>query len=171
MSSSGIKLRKLISAYLFISFLYLLLNSSAIASAISGRVVKVADGDTITNLTPEKNQIKIRLYGIDTPERKQPYCKKAGKFTSSLVAGKDLKVEVYDIDRYGRTVGVVYVDGINVNQEILRAGFAWQYRKYCGASFCPGWFKLEQEARAAKMGIWADPNPVPPWEWRRLRKK
>ena len=78
------------------------LNSSAIASAITGRVVKVADGDTITNLTPETNQIKIRLYGIDTPERKQPYCKKAGKFTSSLVAGKDLKVEVYDIDRYGR---------------------------------------------------------------------
>ena len=131
----------------------------------------MADGDTITILTAEKDQVKIRLYGIDTPERKQPYSKKAGKFTSSLVAGKDVKVEVYDTDRYGRTVGVVYVDGINVNQEILRAGYAWQYRKYCVASFCPSWSKLEQEAKAVKKGLWADPNPLPPWEWRRLRKK
>ena len=167
MSPSGIKPRKLITVYLFISLLCLIIHSSAIADTITGKVVKVADGDTITILTPKKDQVKIRLYGIDTPERKQPYSKKAGKFTSSLVAGNDVKVEVYDIDRYGRTVGVVYVDGIDVNQEILRAGYAWQYRKYCVASFCPSWLKLEQEANAAKRGLWADPNAIPPWEWRR----
>ena len=115
---------------LVILWLTLLISLKASADAITGRVVKVADGDTITILTQQKNQVKIRLNGIDTPERKQPYSNKAQQFTSSLVAGKDVSVEIYDTDRYGRMVGVVYADSTNVNQEIVRAGFAWLYRKY-----------------------------------------
>ena len=115
---------------LVILWLTLLIVLTASADAITGRVVKVADGDTITILTQQKNQVKIRLNGIDTPERKQPYSNKAQQFTSSLVAGKDVSVEIYDTDRYGRMVGVVYADSTNVNQEIVRAGFAWLYRKY-----------------------------------------
>ena len=115
---------------LVILWLTLLISLTASADAITGRVVKVADGDTITILTQQKNQVKIRLNGIDTPERKQPYSNKAQQFTSSLVAGKDASVEIYDTDRYGRMVGVVYADSTNVNQEIVRAGFAWLYRKY-----------------------------------------
>ena len=83
--------------------------------------------------------------------------------------GSENKQEIYDIDRYGRAVGVVYIDGTNVNQEILRAGYAWQYRRYCKAAFCSDWIKLEEVATAAKMGLWADPKAMPPWEWRRVK--
>jgi endonuclease YncB( thermonuclease family) len=170
MLSPVTKPRKLVTAYLFITFICLFLHSSAIATTITGEVVKVADGDTITILTPEREQVKIRLYGIDTPERKQPYSRKAGQFTSSLVAGKKVQVEVYDNDRYGRIVGVVFADGVNVNEEILRAGYAWQYRKYCKADFCDDWLKLEEQAKAAKLGLWSEPKAMPPWEWRRLKR-
>ena len=150
--------------------LLLLVQTIVAATTIAGKVVKVADGDTITILTPQNKQVKIRLYGVDTPERKQPYSKKAGQFTSSLVAGKDVHVEVYDTDRYGRKVGVVYVGNTNVNQEVVRAGFAWQYRKYCKAPFCSDWLTLEKKAREAKIGLWVDPKPMQPWEWRKSQR-
>jgi len=88
--------------------------------------VSVADGDTITILSNHNQQTKIRLYGIDTPEKSQAFGKKAKKFTASLTAGKQVSVKVYDKDRYGRSVGVVFVGGTNVNEEIIRAGYAWQ---------------------------------------------
>ncbi|RJX18482.1 MAG: nuclease [Desulforudis sp.] len=133
---------------------------------IAGRVVSVADGDTITILTTAK-QIKIRLYGIDTPEGGQEFGQKAKQFTSSLVYGKQAEVKVYDTDRYGRTVGVVLVEGKNVNEEIIRAGYAWQFQKYCSESFCQSWRKLAEGARTQRIGLWRDKNPTPPWEWRR----
>ena len=89
------------------------------------------------------------------------------KFTEELL--KLAEQEVYDIDRYGRTVGVVYIDGTNVNQEILRAGYAQHYRRYCKTAFCSDWIELEEVATAAKMGLWADPKAMPPWEWRRVK--
>lgn len=133
---------------------------------IQGKVVSVADGDTITILQNNK-QYKIRLYGIDTPEKKQDFGQKAKKFTSDMVFKQDVKVIAYDIDRYGRTVGMVYIDQKCLNEELIRNGFAWVYKRYCGEDFCRHWQQLEQEARTNKHGLWIYDNPIPPWDFRR----
>ena len=138
---------------------------SAPAYDLSGRVVKVTDGDTITILDANQTQYKVRLYGIDTPEYKQPYSRAATKILADLVAGEGVGVDVKDTDRYGRTVGVVYRGNINVNLEMVKSGYAWWYKRY--APLSDELRDAEQRARAKGLGHWADPNAIPPWEWRR----
>jgi endonuclease YncB( thermonuclease family) len=135
------------------------------AYELSGRVVKVSDGDTITILDDSNTQHKIRLHGIDTPEYKQDYGQAARNAMSRLLAGKTVGIDVKDRDRYGRTVGVVYVDGLNANLEMVRLGYAWWYRQY--AQFDSDLERAETNARQRGLGLWAAPNPVPPWDWRR----
>ncbi|NCU31377.1 MAG: nuclease [Candidatus Moranbacteria bacterium] len=150
-------------------FLIILANIPALA--FSGKVVHVADGDTITVLNSDKEQIKVRLYGIDTPERKQAFGAKATNFTKKMAAGKMVEVEIKDTDRYGRTVGLVKIAGGRVlNEELVRSGFAWVYTKYCKIpSLCVPWKALEESARKSRAGLWYDKNPVPPWEWRKKK--
>ena len=106
--------------------------------AWSGKVVKVADGDSITVLR-NKTQVKIRPYGIDCPERGQAFGKKAKQFTSKMVYGKVVEVEVMDTDRYGRTVALVAVNKQILNEELLKAGYAWVYYQYCHEIICHAW--------------------------------
>jgi len=134
----------------------------------TGKVIKVLDGDTVTVLRG-KESVKIRLWGIDTPERKQAFGTKAKKFTSKLVFGKIVTVEEKDIGRYGRVVGVVKLsDGTNLNQELVKNGFAWWYRQFAKKDKTLP--KLEEEARKARRGLWSQKNPIPPWKFRRLKK-
>jgi micrococcal nuclease len=146
-----------------LSLLFTLFLFPSLCHTLTGKVISVADGDTITILDSGKRQHKIRLYGIDCPESRQAFGKAAKKLTSRLTYKKTATVTEYDTDRYGRTVGVVQVGGVNVNEEIIRAGYAWQYRKYCKASFCDDWLKVEGKARNAKAGLWGDSEAVPPW--------
>jgi micrococcal nuclease len=139
------------------------------AHAWMAKVVSVTDGDTIKVYNAEQGQIKIRFYGIDTPEKAQPYGKAAGKYLASLIAGATVAIETVTKDRYGRTVGIVSDSEININQEMVRAGYAWVYRKYCDRSFCSDWLQLEDKARNSKIGLWQEPNPIPPWEWRKSK--
>ena len=139
------------------------------AHAWVAKVVSVTDGDTIKVYNAEKGQVKIRLYGIDSPEKGQPYGQVAGKYLASLIAGSIVDIESVDTDRYGRTVGIVSDSEKNINQEMVRAGYAWVYRKYCDKEFCDFWLALEKDAKAIKMGLWQEPNPIPPWEWRRRK--
>ncbi len=143
---------------------------SAHAATISGRVVGVHDGDTLTLLDAGKHQTKIRLAEIDTPESAQPYGSRAKQALSDLVFGKMVQVDVRDIDRYGRTVGRVSVHGTDVNAALVAAGAAWVYRQY---SKDPRLLALEAEARAAQRGLWALPEAqrIPPWEWRRTQRE
>ncbi len=107
---------------------------------------------------------RIRLHGIDCPEKRQAFGKRAKQFTSTLVFGNTVTVQVLDRDRYGRTVGVVLLpDGRSLNHELVRAGLAWMYRRYTNDQSLSD---LEEEARVARRGLWADPHAVPPWEWR-----
>ncbi len=140
------------------------LTSGAEPRILDGRVVGVTDGDTLTLLV-DREQVRIRLAQIDAPELNQPYGKKAKTGLSTLAFGKQARVEVADIDRYGRTVGEVFVDGIDVNREMVRAGHAWAYTKY---SHTTEIIELEDSARAAKKGLWALPENQrePPWLWR-----
>jgi micrococcal nuclease len=137
---------------------------------ITGKVIGLSDGDTITVLQ-DSIKYKIRLYGIDSPESHQDFGTKAKQFTSDLVFGKQVKVVQQDIDRkFRRTVGTVYVGNLCLNQEIIKNGFAWVYVRYCHLPMCKDWMKLEEQARNSKIGLWSHPNPTPPWDFRKGNK-
>ena len=132
-------------------------------------VVGISDGDTITVLHGGKGE-KIRLFGIDTPEKGQAFGNKAKQFTSKMAYGKTVEVKTKDIDRYGRTVALIDVNGQSLNEELIKNGFAWVYRKYCVESFCEDWLNFEAIARYGKIGIWSESNPIPPWEYRKNQR-
>jgi len=131
---------------------------------LDGRVVGVGDGDSLTLLV-DRERIRIRLAQIDAPELGQPYGKRAKAALSALAFGKRARVEVVDIDRYGRTVGEVFVDGIDLNREMVREGHAWAYTQYAHSTEI---IALEDAARAAEKGLWSLPESQrePPWIWR-----
>ena len=139
--------------------------SVAFADVITGKVVGVADGDTVTVLTPAKKQVKVRLDGVDAPEKAQAFGDKSKQFTSQMVFGKQVSVDVKETDRYGRSVGVVSVDGKNLNVALVSNGFAWWYREY--AKDNEVLMNAESRARRERVGLWADANPVAPWDFRR----
>ena len=115
-------------------------------------------------LLDNNTTIKIRLINIDCPERKQPYSAVAIRFLSDHIFGNRVKVVVDSKDRYGRSLGWVYYDDKNLNKEILKAGLAWHYRRYSKDKELQA---LEDQARAEKVGLWKDKNPIPPWDWMR----
>ena len=130
-------------------------------------VVEVLAGDTLEALQRGK-AVRIRLNGIDCPEKGQPYGKAAKQFTSEMTLGKPVTVEVKHLEKEGLLVAdVILPDGAVLNQELVEAGLAWRSRKY-GKS--PVLAVLEQAARKARRGLWADPNPVAPWCWRKRQK-
>jgi endonuclease YncB( thermonuclease family) len=135
----------------------------------SARVIGITDGDTIKVLTADKQQIKIRLYGIDCPERRQAWGNRAREAASEAVFGKDVYIYPVNTDRYGRVVAIVAAPGQeNLNAWLVKSGLAWVYPQYCKRpEICDRLRALEQEAREDKIGLWADKNPVAPWEWRR----
>lgn len=139
--------------------------------AFTGKVVNVADGDTVTVLAKGNQQTRIRLYGIDAPEKRQAFGQKSKDALARILAGKTVDVQVLDVDRYGRSVGVITTDGINANREMINNGLAWVYTRYCTKKFCREWETLEQSARRAKRGLWLDADPMPPWEWRKNNRR
>lgn len=135
----------------------------------TGMVVGVADGDTITVLDVGKVQHKIRLTGIDAPEKKQPFGNRSKQNLSGMIFNKTVTVETIKRDRYGRELGKVLVGGKDVNLEQVHAGMAWHYKKYertQSGTDRQAYAVAENEAKAAKRGLWADSEPTPPWEWR-----
>lgn len=153
--------------FLLIVTFVLIFPLICVSQSIQGKVVRIADGDTITILDSTKLQIRVRLYGIDCPENGQDFANVAKKFTSDLCFSKQVTVDVKDVDRYGRTVGIVWVsDSINVNLELLSEGLAWHY-KYFDQS--EEFAQAEHIARTNKKGLWAQMNAVATWEYRRKR--
>jgi endonuclease YncB( thermonuclease family) len=140
-------------------------SSSLKREVLIGRVVNVSDGDTFTLLDEDNRQTKIRLYGIDCPEKGQPFGEKARLYAASLIAGKTVRVKVIDTDRYGRKVGfVLYGDG-QLNEDLLMEGLAWNYVAY--NKILSVLFKNhEDEARRSLKNIWSTPDPVAPWDYR-----
>ncbi len=153
---------------LLIPIILFAVTTALLADELRGKVVSIADGDTITVLDPDKKQHKVRLNGIDAPEKKQAFGAKSKARLGDLVAGKDVVVEWKEKDTYGRTLGKVVQGGLDVNLQMVKEGLAWHYRKYSKSVELA---RAEAEAKAAKKGLWADQNPVPPWEFRKLEKK
>lgn len=140
---------------------------------IEGRIVGVHDGDSITLLDADNTQHKIRLAGIDAPERRQAFGNVSTQSLAEQVAGQSVVVEWDKVDRYGRKVGKVLLAGRDRNLEQIKRGLAWHYKQYQGEQLPAdrqAYAAAEVEARAAKLGLWRDPEQVPPWEFRRKGK-
>jgi len=161
-----LRLTKHLVAGATVAFIVMGLSLSA-SWAWRGKVVGVADGDTITVLHNGRGE-RIRLYGIDCPEKRQDFGRKAKQFTSSTVFGKIVEVEPMARGRYGRTVGILYPggSGISLNEMLIRSGYAWVYVRYCRSPICREWAKRQDEARRTRVGLWSMPNPIPPWSFR-----
>jgi endonuclease YncB( thermonuclease family) len=144
-----------------------------IAGPIEGQVVGVSDGVTITILDAQRQQHKIRLAGIDAPEKRQDFGNRAKQSLSDLVFRKRVNIETGKTDRYGRLVGKVLTDGMDVNLEQVRRGMAWHYKAYereQAPDDRQAYAAAENAARTSRAGLWAMPNPTPPWEFRRAKK-
>lgn len=136
---------------------------------LTGRIVRVADGDTVTLLTDQREQIRVRLDGIDAPERGQDYGYKATLFVREMCYNKPVIVHKKGVDRYGRVLGgVLYVDGMNVNEALVRNGLAWHYKHYSKDQTLDS---LERQARKERLNIWSMEKPIAPWEYRRMKKR
>jgi endonuclease YncB( thermonuclease family) len=135
--------------------------------SLEGKVIYVSDGDTFHLLTGNSLNIKIRLVEIDAPERHQAFGKKSRAYLSGLIYGRNVKVFYNQTDRYGRILGMVFTDTIAVNDAMVRAGMAWQYKRYSNDAVLE---EAEAEARKMRRGLWKDKHPVPPWEWRRIQR-
>lgn len=149
-----------------------LLALSAHAETLTGFVVGIADGDTVTVLDANRQQHKIRLAGIDAPEKAQAFGDRSKQSLAALVFNKNVVVEWDKQDRYGRTVGKILVSGKDANLEQVRAGMAWWYEKYRKEQSVSDqriYEQAEQQARAQRVGLWRDANPTPPWEFRHAK--
>lgn len=153
-----------------LAFALALIVATCQAEVITGKVVGVHDGDTITVLDTSRTEHKVRLNGIDAPERVQNFGQTSKRNLSNLVFGKMVSVEWTKRDRYGRIVGTLLLDGRDINLEQLRAGLAWYYRDYerdVAPARRAAYAEAEANAQALRGGLWSVPNPQPPWEFRR----
>lgn len=153
----------------FLLLLLIVYCTNIKAYDINGRVVDVTDGDTVTVLDIANIQHKIRLSGIDAPEKKQAFGQRSKQSLSDLVFNKAVQVEATKKDRYGRELGKILVNGVDANLEQVKRGFAWHYKVYQreqSANDRSLYDLAENEARAAKLGLWGDVEPMPPWEFR-----
>jgi micrococcal nuclease len=157
----------MVTRLLLLTCLFLLLSPYPSFADFTGQVVSVLDGDTIEVLNGHHTE-RICLSGIDCPEKGQAFGQRAKQAASALAFGKDVTIQAHGHDKYKRTLGnVILPDGMNLNQALGKQGWCWWYRKYApGDTVLEG---LEHIAREAGIGLWVDPQPVPPWEWRRLR--
>jgi endonuclease YncB( thermonuclease family) len=146
--------------------------SSAWAEAVTGIVIGISDGDTLTLLDQHHDQHKVRLAGIDAPEKRQDFGQRAKQNLSAMAYGQQATVEGRKIDRYGRLIGKVIVGGTDVNLRQIEMGLAWHYKAYEREQM-PGdrlaYAAAENAARSLRRGLWASPQPTPPWEFRRER--
>ena len=145
---------------------------SAAAETLVGKVVGVTDGDTVTVLDEQRQQHKVRLAGIDAPEKRQPFGSRSKEALSDKVFGKTVAIEWNKLDRYGRIVGKIVVDARDVNLGQIEAGLAWWYQKYSSEQSVADrklYEQAEVNARMKRLGLWSEPAPTPPWDWRKFK--
>lgn len=138
---------------------------------VYGRVIHVSDGDTLSVQKQNGEKIKVRLYGIDAPEKAQPYGPQATGILRNIVGNQFVKVKVNNLDRYGRSVAWVYLDNQDINAEMISLGAAWHYRYYDKSEEYSHYEQLEQKAKAQRKGLWNRDNPTPPWDYRKTMRE
>jgi endonuclease YncB( thermonuclease family) len=158
-----------------LAFTLLLALAAGPAAAVEpvGKVIGVADGDTLTLLDSNRTRHRIRLDGIDAPERSQPYGQRARQSLASLAHGRTAQAHCGKVDRYGRAVCRVTVDGVDVGLEQIRRGFAWHYVRYANEqpeTERSAYAQAERAARSSGAGLWSYRDPTPPWDFRRAQR-
>ena len=147
--------------------IFLLLTTILVAETITGKVISVTDGDTI-KILDEKNKVyKIRLNDIDAPEKKQAFGNKSKENLSKYIAGENVRVEYYKLDRYKRILGTVYFKDKDINKQQIIDGYAWVYKKYSKNN---EYINQERISKNHKRGLWKDDKPIEPWEYRKMKK-
>jgi len=134
---------------------------------LSGKVISVTDGDTFTLLTANKQQVKIRLFGIDCPEIGQDYAEQARTYLGDLIFFDTVRVATKGLDESGATLGIVTLFKMNVNERMLQQGFAWHDTRF---DTNPAWSAYAEKARQLKKGLWSSGSPIPPWVWKNTHK-
>ena len=149
-------------------FIVMFLLFGNVACAFDAYVTKVIDGDTImVNFEDQKDvEFRIRLYGVDTPELNQPYGREVKLFLKDLVLHKNVQLDKQGVDNFGRYVCIVTYDDMNINELLVANGNAWVYRKFCKETFCADWLNLQATATIKHKGLWSQPDPIEPWDWR-----
>lgn len=154
-------------------FFYLFTAVFAYADLFEGRVVGIADGDTLTVLRADRTQKKVRLLGIDAPEKNQDFGKRSKEALTAKVAGQQVRVEFKKKDKYGRILGKVFLGESDINLGQIEDGLAWHYSHYSRDQFLGDALKYSQaqhRAREGKIGLWVLENPMAPWDFRHSRK-
>lgn len=157
-----------------VGVIFALALSFPVWADFTGKVVRITDGDTVTVLSISKVQHKVRLTGIDAPEKKQPFGTRSKQSLSNMVFSKTVTVRTDKNDRYGRKLGKVLINGLDVNLEQIERGMAWHYKAYQGeqsVSDRQAYAEAETKARGQRRGLWIDSDPIPPWKWRKFRRK
>ena len=144
----------------------IILSSYLFSLELIGKVVKVSDGDTVTILTSDKTQHKIRLNDIDAPEKKQAFGNKSKDNLAKYIAGKTVTVQYQKKDKYKRVLGTIYYNNTDINLQQVKDGYAWVYKKYSNNQT---YYKAEKLARDKRVGLWIDKNPLEPWEFRKQK--
>lgn len=159
-----------------LALLLLLVADAGAGDFIPGMVRAVFDGDTVLLATREDSRLKVRLYGIDAPETAkggspgQPFGEVARRTLMYKIMGRQVTVEIMDMDRYRRTVAIIRYSGRDINREMVAEGMAWAYRQYLQEPYAAEYVGAEEVARARHKGLWRDNNPMPPWEFREAQK-
>lgn len=143
-------------------------KTKTINAAWTAKVVGITDGDTITVLTPTLEEVKIRLYGVDAPERKQAFGTRAREFLASLVFGQDVTIHPTGRDLYGRTIAKVFVNGRDAGLTCIEYGYCWWYQEYAKNETL--YKKAQEKAKKQELGLWVDEKPVAPWKFRKAKK-
>lgn len=144
------------------------------SEVIPGLIVGVADGDTVTLLTPDKNQVKIRVQGIDAPEKSQAFGTVARQAMAKAVFQKNVQARCPSTDRYGRKICVIYVNGVDAGLQLVNQGLAWHYKQYSKEQTSDdrmNYAYAEENARAQRVGLWTEPNPMAPWDFRKNKRR
>ena len=139
------------------------------AETLNGYVIGVSDGDTVKVLDAGKKQHRIRLLGIDAPESNQAFGQKSKQYLSSLIFNKNVSITYKEKDQYGRILGTIFYENENINLKMVHAGLAWHYVYF--AKDNKELAEAEAAARKEKLGLWAEPNPMPPWDFRYQKKR
>lgn len=153
---------------------FALYANTAGRTEIVGQVVAVADGDTVTVLDDVRKEHRVRLQGIDAPESRQPFGQRSRQYLADLVHRQDVRVRVDKVDRFGRMVGVLYLGDEDINRRMVQSGMAWHYRQYADEQTREQrrtYAAAEENARRERLGLWSDPNPVAPWDFRRAQRR
>jgi endonuclease YncB( thermonuclease family) len=149
-------------------FLSVTIDAAMAGEPCYGTVKKVIDGDSLL-LSVGRKHVEVRLYGVDAPEYQQSFGVEAKNFVRQWTLGQRIMVQPEYKDTYGRTVAIISKGQRILNEDLVQAGMAWVYPRYCRKEVCDSWQEMEKAARGKKLGLWHSSQPIPPWQWKRFK--